>query len=90
MKHTISILVKYLSPTNNLGSRIKLTLPRWGNKSITIPFDYDKNGIERMANAFLQNNNIDAESFCDIGQSYSLQVDFSEVKNLLSLFKINA
>lgn len=50
--HTHIILVRYLGPTNTLGSRIRLTLPQLG-KSRTLPYDYRFSTAEDGALAWL-------------------------------------
>jgi len=42
MKHTQAILVKYMSATNTLGARVKLTDKRF-NTSIILSMDYSYN-----------------------------------------------
>jgi hypothetical protein len=90
MENKIAILVKYLCPTNTLGSRVKLTLPRWENKSLTIPYNYSLNNVSEMAETYLIENGVIVESEAEVENGFILIINFSEVKNLLSLFKINA
>lgn len=49
--HTHIILVRYLGPTNTLGSRIRLTLPQFGSR--TLPYDYRFSTAEEGALAWL-------------------------------------
>ncbi len=46
--------VKYLSPTNYRGSRVKIISDRF-KQSVTIPYDHALNNPEDMAVAYLQN-----------------------------------
>lgn len=47
--------VKYLGPTNTMGSRIKI-IDRHFNQSITIPFNYEFQNALQGAVAYLLNN----------------------------------
>ena len=53
MKNLNLIEVKYLGPTNNKGSRVKLTSHRL-KETVTIPYDYNLNHPLEMAEAYLK------------------------------------
>ena len=54
MDNLHAIQVKYLGPTNTLGSRVKLTSLRFGD-SVTIDYDYSKASIVDMAVEWIAN-----------------------------------
>lgn len=56
-KHLIAILATYVPATNHRGSRIKLTLPRFGMKKF-IPYDYTRNSANKIALAWLAEKGI--------------------------------
>lgn len=53
MKSVNIIIVKYLSPTNHKGTRVKLTSKRF-EQSVTIPYDYTCNSSTEVAIKYLQ------------------------------------
>lgn len=55
MTNLHAIEVKYLGPTNTLGSRVKLTSLRFKD-SVIIDYDYSKNSIVEMAINWIANN----------------------------------
>lgn len=62
IKHNRAFNVKYLSPTDFRGSRVKITDLRH-NKSIIISFDYALTGIKEMALSELLKLGIKINSF---------------------------
>lgn len=55
------IKVKYLSPTENRGARVKLTSERFEKNSITIPYDYARNSAVDVASAWLNSHGYPVE-----------------------------
>ena len=80
MKNYHLLKVKYLGPTNNRGSRVKITSERF-YQSIIIPYNYSLNTINEMAREALE-----AKGFFITGQAegknnnYLLSEDFKELK----------
>ena len=88
----IAIVTKYLPPTNTKASRIKLSLPRWENKSIV--FSYHMEGLEgnnthEMAECFLRLHNINPIALLDMGGFYVITASFKEIDAIRKLFKIS-
>jgi hypothetical protein len=61
-------VVKYLGPTNTLGSRVKLTFPRYA-KSIVIPYDYTLSRTDDMAIAHLRTLGVECEHVSYLSQN---------------------
>ena len=53
MKNFHVLEIKYLGPTNFLGSRVSIYSPRFQER-VVIPYNYSKNSIQEMAKAFLE------------------------------------
>jgi hypothetical protein len=53
-------IVRYLGPTNTLGSRVKLWFPRY-KKAIVIPYDYTLSHCDLMAIAHLRTLGVECE-----------------------------
>ena len=53
MKNFHIFNIKYLGPTNFLGSRVSIYSPRFKERVI-IDYDYSLNSIQEMAKAFLE------------------------------------
>lgn len=89
--HKIAIVVKFFNPTNRLGARIKLSLPRWEYKNIVFNF-HNQEGHETLEKAenYLAAHNIVCEENLDMGTHYVLTVQFNSdsQKNLLKLFSV--
>jgi hypothetical protein len=88
--HKIAIVVKFLQPTQNLGARVKLILPRFDNKSVTFYFhpQEGRDTLEKAEN-FLAAHKIICEENLDLETHYVLTVPFlgESKNNLLKLFK---
>ena len=76
--HQIGIIVKYHGPTDNKGSRISLTLPRWQNKRIYIPFGYEYRDSLDNAMAALDAAGVKVSAHLDMDSHYVLCCDWSE------------
>ena len=64
--NTTGIKVKYLGPTNNLGTRVKLTQLN-NNKSKVFNYDYNIGSVLEQACIFLDN--------CNFVKSYNVIID---------------
>lgn len=53
MKNFHVLEIKYLGPTNFLGSRVSIYSPRFKER-VVINYDYSKNSIQEMAQTFLE------------------------------------
>ena len=88
--HKIAIVVKFFPPSNVLGARVKLILPRWGNKSVTFSFhNVDGRDTLEKAENYLAAHGITCEENLDLETHYVLTVPFlgESKENLLKLFK---
>ena len=83
MKHLIAIEAKFLPPTNFKCDRIKMTLPRWENKSKTISYDYQHKDTVVNVETFLNENNITPLSYCETKNGYTFLVSFDQVEIVL-------
>lgn len=61
-------IVKYLGPTNTLGSRVKLSFPRYG-KGLIIPYDYTHSKCEEMAIRHLRTLGVECEYSSHLSQN---------------------
>lgn len=61
-------IVKYLGPTNTLGSRVKLSFPRYG-KALIIPYDYTLSRCEDMAIQHLRSLGVECEYSSHLSQN---------------------
>lgn len=88
--HKIAIVVKFFQPTNTLGARVKLILPRFDNKSVVFYFHNveGRDTLEKAEN-FLAARGIVCEENLDLETHYVLTVPFlgESKNNLLKLFK---
>jgi hypothetical protein len=84
MKNFLLVTVKYISPTGYRGSRIKLTLPRFG-ESKAIPYDYDGRDAEEGAVRYLASKGIaPIARACGPDGSAMLLFDFEHVDALIA------
>lgn len=89
MEHLIFLPIKYLPATNKLGARVKLILPRWENKALTLSYDRETGNELEQAVSFLKEAKIAIHAFSDLGNcNYALLVPFSESIKLCRLFGI--
>jgi len=75
--HNRALKVKYLSPTNYLGYRIKITDLRH-NKSIIISYDYSLDGIKEIALTELIKKGIKISSFSYDEKTYEYTFNTSD------------
>lgn len=87
-QHKIAVIVKYMPPTNTKSSRVKLSLPRWENKSLFIPFDYEDGDICNMAQSFLESFGAVPISYCDLGTHFALLFNWSDHEMLFKAFNL--
>lgn len=73
-----------MPPTNNLGERLKLGLPRWGRKK-TIAWGDDR---PSCVADYLAEQGITALSFLDFHSHWVYTVDFADVEAVLELFNL--
>lgn len=86
MQNLIAINVRYIGPTNNRGSRIKMDLHRF-EASKTISYRYDKRDAEEGALEWLKENGVDPIArACGRDYSVILLVSFDDIKKLEALF----
>ena len=82
MNHKRAFRIKYLSPTNTKGERVKIIDIRHKNSWI-ISYDYSKNNIKEIAIEFLKNEGIkiDGYFYDEHSHEYYLMTDsFESVK----------
>jgi hypothetical protein len=85
-KHLIAIIAKYIPPTTCKGSRVKLTLPRFGIKKF-IPYDYSHNSANGIALSWLKEKGICVTHEADgVELGSILLADFSQVDHILATF----
>ena len=84
----IRIVVKYHGPTDSKGSRISLTLPRWEDRRIYIPFDYESRDILDNATSALDAAGVKIAAHLDIGSDYVICCDWSERPAIAKAFGI--
>lgn len=82
--HQIGIVVKYHGPT----SRISLTLPRWEDKRIYIPFNYECRGTLDNATSALDAAGVKIAAQLDMGSHYVFCCDWSERPAISKFFGI--
>ncbi len=86
--HQIGIVVKCHGPTDFKGARISLTLPRWEDKRIYIPFDYAyRDSLDNAASA-LDAAGVKIAAHLDMGSHYVLCCDWSERPAIAKVFGI--
>jgi hypothetical protein len=82
MENLIAITVRYIGPTNNRGSRIKMDLPRFGATRV-ISYNYEKRDAEEGAVAWLAENGIvPVARACGKDMSAILLISFQDMKTL--------
>jgi hypothetical protein len=85
MKNLLLVTVKYLGPTDYRGSRIKLTLPRFGEVK-RIPYNYEARDAEEGAVQFFATKNL-APVFRACGEDCAhLLFDFEHADSLAAIF----
>ena len=84
--HQIAIVVKYHEPTDNKGSRISLTLPRFENKRIYIPFGYEYRDSLDNATSALDAAGIKVSAHLDMDSHYILCCDWSQGPAIFKAF----
>ncbi len=90
--HQIAVIARYMPATNCRASRIKLSLPRWENKSITFSYylyETQLSKTEELAELHLRNNNITPIAVLDMGGFYILVIDFAQREKLFDLFGLD-
>lgn len=86
MENLIALTVRYIGPTNNRGSRIKMDLPRFGATRV-ISYNYEKRDAEDGAVAWLAENGIVPVSrACGKDMSAILLISFQDIKTLETQF----
>lgn len=86
MQHLIALTVRYIGPTNNRGSRIKMELPRF-DVSKTISYRYDKRDAEDGAVEWLKENGINPLArACGKDGAAILLLSFDDIKTLETQF----
>lgn len=71
---TLAVEVKYLGATNNLGARVKLS-SNLLKESITLNYDYSKNGVVEQAVELLESKGLVVASYMSIKDNYILSVE---------------
>lgn len=61
-------IVRYMGPTNTLGSRVKLSFPRY-KKALIIPYDHTLSHCEDMAIAYLRTLGVECEYVAYLSQN---------------------
>tara|TARA_R110000851_G_scaffold120189_2_gene248441 strand:- start:10762 stop:11052 length:291 start_codon:yes stop_codon:yes gene_type:complete len=79
-----AIVVKYVKPTENKGSRVSLKSEHF-NKKIIFGFDYSCDTILEQAGNILIENKINVKSYFESKNSYTISVDWSEGKELFKI-----
>lgn len=79
-----AIIVKYVKPTNNKGSRVSLKSEHF-NKKLIFSFDYSCDTILEQAAKILIENKIDVKSYFESKNSYTICVDWSQGKELFKI-----
>lgn len=86
-QNLIAVVVKYLAPTDYRGSRIKMSLPRFG-ESRSIAYDYEARDAEDGATRFLRDNGCEPVArACGADHAAILLFSFDQVDALLSVFR---
>lgn len=84
--HQIAVVVKYHEPTDNKGPRISLTLPRFKNKRIYIPYGYEyRNSLDNATSA-LDAAGIKVAAHLDMDSHDILCCDWSERPAIFKAF----
>lgn len=82
MENLIALTVRYIGPTNNRGSRIKMDLPRFGATRV-ISYRYEKRDAEDGAVAWLAENGIaPVARACGKDGAAILLLSFQDIKTL--------
>jgi len=85
--HRLCVIAKCLLATNFRPARIKLSLPRFENKSIVIPFT-DGSTLDSSI-AYLESVGLNINQHGDIGAHYVLMVEFNQVDLIKKIFGLN-
>ena len=86
--HKIAILVKFVPCTNFKPSRVALTLPRWDNKTKRIAYDHALRDTCEIAAAWLAEQGIDCDGFCEVKDGYVFTCSFDQVGTVLKAFEV--
>lgn len=86
MENLIALTVRYIGPTNNRGSCIKMDLPHFGATRV-ISYNYAKRDAENGAVVWLSKNGITplARAYGEDG-SVILLISFQDIKTLETQF----
>jgi hypothetical protein len=85
-QNLIACTVRYIGPTNNRGSRIKMDLPRFGASRV-IPYNYEARDAENGAVAWLAENGIvPVARACGKDMCAILLLSFQDIKTLETQF----
>jgi hypothetical protein len=87
--HQIGIVVKCHGPTDSKGARISLTLPRWENKRIYIPFDYAYRDSLDNATSALDAAGVKIAGCLDMSSHYVFCCDWSERPAIAKAFGLD-
>jgi len=74
MKHCRILKAKYLSPTDQKGSRIKIT-DDYFKESITLPYSYKFGNTKEQVNAFLTENKFNVIGYGTCNKEYIFMCD---------------
>ena len=81
------VLVRFLGPTDTLGSRIRLTLPQLG-KSRTVPYNYVCDNAAEGAAEWLRDNDVfPAGRACVSKGMDALLIESCDLSRLFALFQ---
>lgn len=81
------VLVRFLGPTNTLGSRIRMTLPQLG-KSRTIAYDYSLNSAADGAAEWLKARDIIPTGRACVSKGIdALVIESCDISRLFTLFQ---
>lgn len=86
--HLIAVVVKYHGPTDNKGSRVSLTLPRWDDKRVTVSYNYECGDSLEVAEKWLTEHSVPIVAHLDMDSHYVLCVSFSDGPALRKAFGI--
>lgn len=86
-QNLVAVVVKYVGPTDYRGSRIKMSLPRFG-ESRSISYDYESRDAEDGAARFLRNNGCEPVArACGADHAAILLYSFDQLDALLAVFR---
>jgi len=90
-EHLIAVVVRYKGPTDCRGSRTILSLPRFGNKKVTLSYGYEFNSSREQAEEWLTSEGmtgIKVTACLDMVDHWILGVPFSCVDALKGAFNL--